>query len=93
MGKRNSPAIVAAAIDDARTNFRSRVTRLRLGFGIVKLIQEFLTTEGYKGLGWNNERGVPVLDVFVDVLRSTFDPEIKALGGIVRYGGFSRRPF
>ena len=87
--KRYSPATVAAAIDDTRAGFCSRATHLRLGFGIVKLIQEFLTAEGYKGLGWNNEReGVAVLDVFVDVLRGTFDPEIKALGGIVRYGGF-----
>ncbi|KAF5384129.1 hypothetical protein D9615_003352 [Tricholomella constricta] len=73
------------SIDNARTSFYSRVRRLRIGFGIVKLVQDFMTKQGYKGLDWGlHPGGVSILDVMNDVLRGKSGSDVKFLGTMVR---------
>ncbi|RDB19721.1 Origin recognition complex subunit 3 [Hypsizygus marmoreus] len=78
------PALVTA-IDTARSDFRSRARCLRIGFRIIKLIQEFMKRQGYKGLDWNRHPGgLGIFDVMTDILRGTLGSDIKFLGTMVR---------
>lgn len=78
-------ATVIASMDNARVAFKTRARRLRLGFGILKLIQDFMTEQGYKGLAWDKHPdGLALLEVMADVLRGTVGPDIKFLGSMIR---------
>jgi origin recognition complex subunit 3 len=77
---------ILAAVDKARTEFYRRARRLRIGFGLIKLAQEFMMQQGYKGLNWNQHpEGTPVLDVMIDVMRGKVGSDVKFLGSMVRY--------
>ncbi|KAG5642531.1 hypothetical protein DXG03_002604 [Asterophora parasitica] len=74
-----------SSVDDARTLFYSRARRLRIGFGILKLVQAFMTNQGYKGLNWAHQPGgMGILDVMNDALRGKLGSDIKYLGTMVR---------
>lgn len=71
-------------VHDARMDFRSRVRRIRAGFGMMQLIQQFLENESYRGLGWNKEGGITLFQVMIDILRNKFGPYIEGLRVILR---------
>ncbi|KAG6830996.1 hypothetical protein H0H92_013468 [Tricholoma furcatifolium] len=66
----------------ARASVYSRARRMRIGFGILSLVQDFVTNEGYKGLDW----GHGIIDVMIRVLqgRGALKSDLKFLGIIVR---------
>lgn len=76
---------ILVAVDEARIEFYHRARRVRIGFGIIKLVQEFLTQQGHKGLNWDrHSERTPVLDVMIDVMRGKVGSNVKVLGSIVR---------
>lgn len=79
------PALLVS-VDDVRNEFYSRVRRLRIGSGLLRLVQDFMTSQGYKGLDWDQRpSGISILDVMVDVLRGKLGSGIKFLGTMVKY--------
>ncbi|KAG6902728.1 hypothetical protein C0995_012392 [Termitomyces sp. Mi166 len=82
---KQSISSLIAATDNARTDMYSRARRLRIGFGIVKLIQDFMTSQGYKGLDWDNPiKGIGNIDVMISALRGGLGSDVKFLGTMVK---------
>ena len=80
---------ILATVDEARKEFYHRARRVRVGFGIIKLVQEFMMQQGYKGLNWNQHpEGTPVLDMMIDIMRAKVGSDIQILGSMVRYLAF-----
>lgn len=77
---------ILALVDEARAEFYHRARRIRIGFTIIKFVQEFMMQQGYKGLNWEQHpEGTPILDMMVDVLRGKIGSDVKFLGSMVRY--------
>ncbi|KAG5338495.1 hypothetical protein C0989_007267 [Termitomyces sp. Mn162] len=78
------PSLIAAT-DDARNSMYSRARQMRVGFGIVKLIQDFMTSQGYKGLDWDNSaKGVDIIDVMIGALQGDLRSDVKYLGTMIK---------
>ncbi|KAG6856100.1 hypothetical protein H0H87_007436 [Tephrocybe sp. NHM501043] len=77
---KQSMSSLISAIDDARTAVYSRARRLRVGFGIAKLVHDFMIGQGYKGLGWGDLN----IDVMILALQGGLGPDIKYLGVMVK---------
>lgn len=73
------------AIDKAREAFYARARDMRVGFGIILIIQAELRKSGYKGLEWASEGGSDIgVDVMIDVLRGRLGRDVRHLCTIVR---------
>ncbi|KAG6820628.1 hypothetical protein H0H93_014231 [Arthromyces matolae] len=71
--------------DDARKSLSTRARRLRLGFHIIKILQDFMTSQGYKGISWWNDiNGNGIVDAIIVALRGELGPDIKYLGTMVK---------
>ncbi|KAG6907800.1 hypothetical protein DXG01_007339 [Tephrocybe rancida] len=74
-----------AATNAARSALYSRARRIRIGFRIIKLVQDFMRNEGYKGLNWgDNARGIGIVDVMISSLQGGLGSDIKYLGTMVK---------
>lgn len=75
-------------VQDASQSFFKRVKRIRLAFHLVKLVQEYMESQGYKGLNWEKEdRSAAVVLLMVDVLEAPSEVELDArhLAAMIRY--------
>lgn len=74
-----------ARVDDARSIFYSHARRMRVGFSVLRLTQNFMVRQGYKGLKWDEdiETG-PLCAVMVAALRGTLGRSIKDLAMMIR---------
>jgi origin recognition complex subunit 3 len=73
-------------VDEARSELYHRVRKIRIGFTIIKFVQEFMMQQGYKGSNWDQRpEGTPILDMMIDVLRGKIGSDVKFLGSMVRY--------
>ncbi|KAG6853066.1 hypothetical protein C0991_007136 [Blastosporella zonata] len=74
-----------AAIDDTRAFAYSRARRVRIGFRLIKLIQDFMASQGYKGLNWGSDtRAIAIMDVMIAALQGGLGSDIKYLGIMVK---------
>ncbi|KAG6896086.1 hypothetical protein C0992_010366, partial [Termitomyces sp. T32_za158] len=74
-----------AATDDARSALYSRARRIRIGFRIVKLIQDFITSQGYKGLYWDDPvKRIGIVDVMISTLQGGLKSNVKYLGTTIK---------
>ncbi|KAF8893016.1 origin recognition complex subunit 3 N-terminus-domain-containing protein [Infundibulicybe gibba] len=73
------------SVDAARENFNARSGRVRLALGLMKLLQEFMVREGYKGLDWDRHpMGTGMLHGLISLLRGHSDKDVRAMGALLR---------
>lgn len=77
---------IVAQVDRARESFYVHAQNLRIGFGIMMLMQTFLEKQGYKGLQWSADphKEGGLCEAMVDVLRGKVGGDIKHLGMLTK---------
>lgn len=89
-GKSQSVAGIIENVNKAREGFYARVRDVRVGFGIMWIIQAELRSLGYKGLEWgfdgdgDGDGGGGGVDVMLDLLRGRLGRDVRQLGMIVK---------
>ncbi|KAG7095809.1 hypothetical protein E1B28_006509 [Marasmius oreades] len=74
---------VIRAVDTARSDFYAQTRRVRLAFGLMRSIQEFLEENGYKGLDLEVGGDLPkYIRIYLKVLRGRV---VKDINDITRY--------
>ncbi|KAK7448828.1 Origin recognition complex subunit 3 [Stygiomarasmius scandens] len=70
-------------VESARSEFYCNYRRMRLGFKIIKIIDEFLVSRGYKGLDLERVHGPGMPRVFVALLKGSLARDVKGIRLII----------
>jgi hypothetical protein len=81
--KNDQVAGIIEAIDKAREDFHVRTRDVRVGFGVMCVVQAELRRRGYKGLEWGD--GDVDVDVMLGLLRGRLGRDVRQLGTIVKW--------
>lgn len=75
-----NPATVLASIDEARINFRAKMSKTRVALGLMKRVNDFMFNNGWKGIVERND-----VEWLCEALKGRLGRDGKYLGTMVKW--------